>query len=129
MDSKSASLRPDGDIELSNESYYEHIVYPPCPQCHDGILKPDVVFFGANVPQQVAAEAERQVTDSDALIVVGSSLTVWSAYRLIKKALLQKAVIAIVNDGPTRADNEIRDEFKLTARAGYVLKQLLGFSK
>ena len=55
-----ASLRPDGDIELQNEAYYSSMNIPPCDEC-GGVLKPDVVFFGANVPREVHAQVDGQL--------------------------------------------------------------------
>ena len=81
-----ASLRPDGDIELQNEAYYSEMNIPACDEC-GGILKPDVVFFGANVPREVHAQVDSLLASSDAVLVVGTSLTVWSAFRVIKAAL------------------------------------------
>ena len=81
-----ASLRPDGDIELQNEAYYSDMNIPACSNC-GGILKPDVVFFGANVPREVHATVDGLLASSDAVLVVGTSLTVWSAFRVIKAAL------------------------------------------
>ena len=81
-----ASLRPDGDIELQNEAYYSDMNIPACDDC-GGILKPDVVFFGANVPREVHAQVDALLASSDAVLVVGTSLTVWSAFRVIKAAL------------------------------------------
>ena len=81
-----ASLRPDGDIELQNEAYYSSMNIPACDEC-GGLLKPDVVFFGANVPREVHAQVDSLLAQSDAVLVVGTSLTVWSAFRIIKAAL------------------------------------------
>lgn len=81
-----ASLRPDGDIELQNEAYYDDMNIPACDDC-GGVLKPDVVFFGANVPREVHAQVDELLASSDAVLVVGTSLTVWSAFRIIKAAL------------------------------------------
>ena len=81
-----ASLRPDGDIELQNEAYYADMNIPACNDC-GGVLKPDVVFFGANVPREVHAQVDSLLASSDAVLVVGTSLTVWSAFRIIKAAI------------------------------------------
>ncbi len=132
-------LRPDGDIELLNEGYYATMRIPGCEVC-GGVLKPDVVFFGANVPVEVHAEVDRRLAESDAVLVVGTSLTVWSAYRVIQAALKRAGegshttvegaaaapcLVAVVNDGPTRADPLITPHLRLAGRAGEVLPQLL----
>ena len=81
-------------------------VRPPVPRCAcGGILKPDVVFFGENVPVERVAAAMRSVDEADALLVAGSSLAVWSGFRFVKRAADRGIPIAIVNIGPTRADD------------------------
>jgi len=99
----SSTLRPDGDTELSHIDYSQFIV-PSCPSCTDGwshmgsdpdrsagILKPDLVFFGANVPSVVHAQADRLLESCDGLLIVGTSLTVWSAFRLVRQVFDQVA--------------------------------------
>ncbi|MEO5561580.1 MAG: Sir2 family NAD-dependent protein deacetylase, partial [Dokdonella sp.] len=67
-------------------------------------LKPDVVFFGENVPRERVERAEQSLTDSDAMLVVGSSLMVYSGYRFVRTAAEAGKPIAAVNLGRTRAD-------------------------
>jgi NAD-dependent SIR2 family protein deacetylase len=76
------------------------------PECHrcGGVLKPAVVFFGESVPKEKVDYAMSRVDEADALLVVGSSLTVWSGFRFVKRAHERGLPIAIVNIGPTRAD-------------------------
>ena len=99
----SAITRPDGDVDLDDTSDF---VVPDCADC-GGILKPDVVFFGENVP---AARVERcyaavdSVGDTGALLVVGSSLTVMSGYRFVRRAARAGTPVVIVNRGATRGD-------------------------
>src|SRR5260370_9498984 len=85
----------------------------PCDRC-GGVLKPDVVFFGENVPAAKVALAMQQVDEADALLVVGSSLSVWSGFRFVKRASEKNLPIPILNLGPTRADElaslKIEDE-------------------
>jgi NAD+-dependent protein deacetylase sirtuin 4 len=94
---------PDGDAELATE-LLERFVVPVCDAC-EGIMKPHVVFFGENVPAQVVGEAWRVFEDGDVLLVTGSSLTVYSGRRFIDRACRDKVPVAIVNRGPTRADD------------------------
>ncbi len=68
------------------------------------MLKPDVVFFGENVPKARVAEAYAALEESDAVLVVGSSLMVYSGYRFVDAAAEAKKPIAAVNLGRTRAD-------------------------
>jgi NAD+-dependent protein deacetylase sirtuin 4 len=111
---------PDGDAELPAWAVDSFRV-PACPQC-GGILKPDVVFFGENVPAARVADAWRLFAEAQVLLVVGSSLTVYSGRRFIYRAQQEGVPIGIVNLGPTRAD-----EFaavKVEGRLGSVLPRL-----
>lgn len=94
--------RPDGDVELADESHGEFAV-PGCVRC-EGIVKPDVVMFGESVPRSRVADASAAVFRADALLVVGSSLMVFSGFRFARQAAEQKKPIVIVNQGRTRAD-------------------------
>ena len=99
---RDATLRADADADL--ETDFSGLVPPPCPACHTGMMKPNVVFFGANVPKETTAAVTAAVESSDGLLVAGSSLMVFSAFRLVKKAAAAGVPIAIVNIGETRAD-------------------------
>lgn len=103
------TLRPDGDVELDVVDYRDFRV-PDCPAC-GGTLKPDVVFFGGTVPKPVAARAWRRLADADAVLVVGSSLMVWSGFRFVREASRRRLPIAVVNRGRTRADAWIDRKF------------------
>ncbi len=100
-----ASVAPDGDVDIENRDYSGFVV-PDCPAC-GGILKPDVVFFGENVPPERVARAFEGVAKADALLVVGSSLMVYSGYRFAEAAASAGKPIAAVNLGRTRADHLI----------------------
>jgi len=94
-------VAPDGDAEIAQESI-DRFAVASC-EC-EGILKPDIVFFGENVPRDRVADSMRAVEQSDALLVVGSSLAVWSGYRFARAAAERGVPIGIVNVGWTRAD-------------------------
>ncbi len=94
---------PDGDAVLTHTDH-DRFRVPSCAQC-DGVLKPDVVFFGEGVPAERVRNASEKLSQSDALLVVGSSLMVWSGYRIARKASEIGKPVAIVNRGTTRADN------------------------
>ncbi|KAI8911781.1 DHS-like NAD/FAD-binding domain-containing protein [Gorgonomyces haynaldii] len=96
-----SSSNPDGDVDIKWD--YDQFQYPSCVKC-DGILKPDVVFFGENLEPAVRDATFRRVDTCDGLLVFGSSLTVYSAFRLLKRAEASGRPIAIVNVGPTRGD-------------------------
>lgn len=93
---------PDGDAELDPVAY-EQLVVPSCQQC-GGVLKPAVVFFGENVPKARIDDAYRALAESDAVLVVGSSLMVFSGYRFAHRAADLGKPVIILNNGKTRAD-------------------------
>ena len=94
---------PDGDADLEGRDFAAFNV-PACDYC-GGILKPDVVFFGESVPRDRVERAMRGVQDADAMLVVGSSLMVYSGYRFAQAAADAGKPIAAVNLGRTRADH------------------------
>ncbi|MGH9408770.1 MAG: NAD-dependent protein deacetylase [Vicinamibacterales bacterium] len=108
---------PDGDAKLSNIDYGS-VDVPACPDC-GGILKPHVVFFGEGVPPARLAVAFDWLDAADALLVVGSSLMVFSGYRFVQAAARASKPVAVVNLGRTRADDLI--SVKLAAPCGDVL--------
>ncbi|KAJ6353759.1 hypothetical protein OIU76_002723 [Salix suchowensis] len=77
--------RPDGDIEIDEKFWEEDYHIPACPKCN-GVLKPDVVFFGDNVPKDRADKAMEAAKGCDAFLVLGSSLMTMSAFRLVRAA-------------------------------------------
>jgi NAD-dependent SIR2 family protein deacetylase len=97
-----ASDAPDGDADLVGHDFSSFRV-PPCPHC-GGVLKPDVVFFGENVPRDRVATAMQALDAADAMLVVGSSLMVFSGYRFAHAAAKAGKPVAVVNLGRTRAD-------------------------
>ncbi|KAI5672182.1 hypothetical protein M9H77_12546 [Catharanthus roseus] len=115
-------IRPDGDIEINEKFWEEEFHIPSCHKC-SGILKPDVVFFGDNVPKARADAAMEAAKTCDAFLVLGSSLMTMSAFRLIRAAHETGAATAIVNIGETRADAYV--PLKINARLGEILPRLL----
>jgi NAD-dependent SIR2 family protein deacetylase len=109
---------PDGDADLDDVRDFR---VAACLAC-DGTLKPDVVFFGESVPRPTVEAALAAVDVAEALLVVGSSLTVYSGYRFIRRAAERAIPIAIVNLGPTRGDPHAA--VRVDARAGDALPAL-----
>jgi NAD-dependent SIR2 family protein deacetylase len=99
----SAQAAPDGDADLEGRDFSSFSV-PSCEAC-DGMLKPDVVFFGENVPRARYEDARAALAQADALLVVGSSLMVYSGFRFARMAHEDGQPIAILNLGQTRADD------------------------
>ena len=98
-----AGIAPDGDADLERIDFSDFTV-PDCEACGAGVLKPDVVFFGANVPSDRVTKAMIALDAADALLIVGSSLMVWSGYRFAARAAERGQAIAAINRGRTRAD-------------------------
>ena len=96
-------IAPDGDANLCHEDV-NAFVAPDCASC-GGFMKPDVVFFGENVPRDRVASALEALDRAEALLVVGSSLMVFSGYRFARRAAETGKPIAILNQGRTRADD------------------------
>lgn len=94
---------PDGDADLESDDFSSFEV-PPCAQC-GGILKPDVVFFGETVPRDVVDTALAHLERADGMLIVGSSLMVYSGFRFVQAATRGKLPIAAINLGRTRADD------------------------
>ncbi|OOG46805.1 NAD-dependent protein deacetylase [Rhodanobacter sp. C01] len=97
-----ATDAPDGDADLEEQDFSSFQV-PRCLRC-TGMLKPDVVFFGENVPRERVDAGMQALHDADAMLVVGSSLMVYSGYRFANAAARAGKPIAAVNIGHTRAD-------------------------
>ncbi|KAK7480065.1 hypothetical protein BaRGS_00028702 [Batillaria attramentaria] len=117
---QSQEMAPDGDVSLTQEQV-EGFKVPECSRC-GGILKPEIVFFGDNVPRPTVAFVLERLAESDAVLVAGSSLEVYSGYRFVNKAHEQGKPIAIINIGNTRADKFA--DLKISARCGHVLQQI-----
>ena len=98
-----AAAAPDGDADIEAAAV-EAFKVPSCTRC-GGMLKPDVVFFGENVPRDRVDAALRALAKADAMLVVGSSLMVYSGYRFCEQAWASGKPIAAVNLGRTRADH------------------------
>jgi NAD-dependent SIR2 family protein deacetylase len=116
-----AGLAPDGDAHLEG-ALLDAVRVPDCPEC-GGVLKPAVVFFGEGVPRHRVEAATRALDAADALVVVGSSLMVYSAYRFCLAARSRGRPVAAVNRGRTRADELL--SLKLECDCGSALAAVL----
>jgi NAD-dependent SIR2 family protein deacetylase len=105
---------PDGDAAVEPDAL-EDFRAPACAAC-GGVLMPDVVFFGDNVPQARTAQALAEMEAADALLVVGSSLIVFSGFRFCRMAAAAGKPIAAINAGRTRADDLISLKLELPAQ-------------
>jgi NAD-dependent protein deacetylase/lipoamidase sirtuin 4 len=117
---RAAAPTPDGDADLPDDAVAEFRVVA-CVAC-GGVLKPDVVFFGGTVGEATMTDAWALLDASAALLVVGSSLAVYSGFRFVRRAHELGLPVALLNDGPTRADDLV--DVRVAARAGDVLPLL-----
>lgn len=118
-----ARAAPDGDADLDGMDFSRFDV-PACPACGTGLLKPDVVFFGENVPRERVSDALAALARSDAMLVAGSSLMVYSGLRFVQAAVAAGKPVAAVNLGRTRADDLLA--LKIEQPVGEALDTLAG---
>ncbi|OBB69372.1 NAD-dependent protein deacetylase [Mycobacterium sp. 852014-50255_SCH5639931] len=95
------AVAPDADAVVADTTSFRYL---DCPCC-GGMLKPDIVYFGESVAKEVVDQAYSLVDEADALLVTGSSLTVFSGYRFVRHAAALGRPIAIINRGRTRGDD------------------------
>ncbi|XP_034389053.1 NAD-dependent protein lipoamidase sirtuin-4, mitochondrial [Cyclopterus lumpus] len=114
---QTGGVAPDGDVFIEDEQVLNFRV-PSCENC-GGILKPEVTFFGDTVNKATVQFVHDRLRESDAVLVVGSSLQVYSGYRFLLAAGDRKMSVAIVNIGSTRADHLAK--LKVRGRCGEVL--------
>jgi NAD-dependent SIR2 family protein deacetylase len=115
---ENVKLNPDGDVDI--DAVGEMIV-PTCSVC-EGMLKPDVVFFGEFVPTTKFAAAAALIRAADALLIAGSSLVVNSGIRLLEQAVRRRLPVVIINRGQTKGD--ARATLKIDAGTSEVLSAL-----
>lgn len=96
-------VAPDGDADLARDDFTD-VQVPECRAC-GGVLKPDVVFYGDGVPAERVAQAFEWVDEADLLLIVGSSLMVYSGFRFARRAHARGIPVYALNQGRTRADD------------------------
>lgn len=114
---RSGGVAPDGDADLVEDDAADFEV-AACTSC-GGVLMPDVVFFGGSVPRPTLDAAWATFDRAEVLLVVGSSLAVFSGYRFVRRAAERGVPVAILNQGPTRGDPHAT--LRVDARAGEAL--------
>jgi NAD-dependent SIR2 family protein deacetylase len=95
------AVAPDADAVVADTASFRYL---DCPSC-GGMLKPNIVYFGESVAKAVVEQSFSLIDAADALLVAGSSLTVFSGYRFVRHAAALGIPVAIVNRGPTRGDD------------------------
>ena len=118
---KMVCIAPDGDADLEATDFSDFRI-PDCEIC-GGILKPSVVFFGEAVPRLRSEQALAAIQTADALLVVGTSLMVWSGFRLARAARQRDIAVVCVNRGRTRADHLLT--YKCEADCGALLSDVV----
>lgn len=118
---RAGAVNPDGDVDLEDAALAGFVVVD-CLAC-GGVLMPDVVYFGGSVPAERVLAASDLVDAATLLLVLGSSLTVFSGRRFVIRATACGTPVAIINEGPTRADDRAR--VRLDAPLGPTLSQLV----
>lgn len=121
LQAMTAAKAPDGDADLEDIAFHQFQI-PACASC-GGVLKPCVVFFGESVPRPRVERAYAYLEEADAVLIIGSSLMVFSGYRFCRTAKQQNKPIAAINLGRTRADNELT--LKITERCEELLPRLM----
>lgn len=102
LDALTAILAPDGDADVADE-YIRHVRIPTC-NCCDGLLKPNVVFYGSSVSKEIVDYLSAQLLEADAVLVIGTSLMVYSSFRFVRLAADHAIPIVCINQGLTRGD-------------------------
>ncbi|KAH6915948.1 DHS-like NAD/FAD-binding domain-containing protein [Coprinopsis sp. MPI-PUGE-AT-0042] len=128
MEKTNSQLRtnPDGDVAIEHLGVtYQDFVVPDCPSCaasghRNSVHKPEVIFFGETIPPEVKDRSFGDIEDGDKLLLIGTTLATYSAFRLVKHALELKKPVMLLNMGPTRADALPGIE-KIDTNAGEIL--------
>ncbi|KAF9563089.1 DHS-like NAD/FAD-binding domain-containing protein [Agrocybe pediades] len=121
---------PDGDVAIEHLGIsYSDFVVPECAEClveehRNSVLKPEVIFFGESIPKAVKEESFAQIEKCDQLLVMGTTLATYSAFRLLKHALELKKPVMLLNVGPTRADGLPAVE-KIDVPSGTVMRDVV----
>ncbi len=116
---RTALSAPDGDADLEAVDFFSFVI-PPCPHCGSRMLKPDVVFYGESVPRERVDRCLQAIDVARGVLVLGSSLMVYSGYRFVLAAEAARVPVAAVNRGTTRGDAAF--VLKLDADVGATLQ-------
>ncbi|TFY63772.1 hypothetical protein EVJ58_g3070 [Rhodofomes roseus] len=119
---------PDGDVVLEGVNYDEFVV-PDCPAClaenrHNNIQKPEVIFFGESITKEVKDRSFHDVENCDRLLLMGTTLATFSAFRLLKHAMDLHKPVLLLNLGPTRADG-LQGLEKIDIASGVVMRDVV----
>ncbi|KAI5824480.1 DHS-like NAD/FAD-binding domain-containing protein [Schizophyllum commune Tattone D] len=121
---------PDGDVAIEHLGVsYKDFVIPECPTClqehtHNNVHKPEVIFFGESIPEYWKERSIHDVEHASRVMLIGTTLATYSAFRLVKHALELKKPVLLLNVGPTRADGLPGVE-KIEIASGAILRDVV----
>ncbi|KAJ4475043.1 DHS-like NAD/FAD-binding domain-containing protein [Lentinula aciculospora] len=132
VEKEGAGLRtnPDGDVAIEHLGIsYDSFVIPECPTClqenrHNNVHKPDLVFFGESITEHVKKRSYLDIENSDRVLLMGTTLATYSAFRLLKHALELNKPVLMINVGPSRADG-VEGVHKLDIASGDVMRDVV----
>ncbi|KAF8825658.1 hypothetical protein HHX47_DHR6000286 [Lentinula edodes] len=121
---------PDGDVAIEHlGASYNDFVIPECPTClqenrHNDVHKPDLIFFGESISEHVKKRSYLDIENSDRLLLIGTTLATYSAFRLLKHALALGKPVLMINVGPSRAD-VVEGVHKLDIASGDIMRDVV----
>ncbi|KAJ4473457.1 DHS-like NAD/FAD-binding domain-containing protein [Lentinula edodes] len=121
---------PDGDVAIEHlGASYNDFVIPECPTClqenrHNDVHKPDLIFFGESISEHVKKRSYLDIENSDRLLLIGTTLATYSAFRLLKHALALGKSVLMINVGPSRAD-VVEGVHKLDIASGDIMRDVV----
>jgi len=115
-------IRADGDSHITSDAFDQFLV-PDCASCSHEVVMPDLVFFGGTLKKDVKEAAAKVIEDCDALLILGSSCSTLSCFRLVRACSQAGKPIAMVNIGETRVDDMI-DVVKIEGHVDEVLSHV-----
>ncbi|KAJ6619877.1 DHS-like NAD/FAD-binding domain-containing protein [Mycena sp. CBHHK59/15] len=121
---------PDGDVAIESlGTSYNTFIVPRCPSCLlqdriNSVHKPEVVFFGESIPQHVKDQSFRDVEAADRLLIIGTTLATYSAFRLLKRAVELGKPVLLLNVGPSRADG-VKEVDRIDMASGLIIRQVV----
>ncbi|PPQ98937.1 hypothetical protein CVT24_003564 [Panaeolus cyanescens] len=120
---------PDGDVAVEHLGIsYSDFVVPDCPSClsegyQNSVQKAGVIFFGESIPKYIRDRSFRDVEECDRLLLMGTTLATYSAFRLVKHAIELNKPVMLLNLGPTRADS-LPEVIKLEVATGAIMRRV-----
>ncbi|KAJ7043724.1 DHS-like NAD/FAD-binding domain-containing protein [Mycena alexandri] len=121
---------PDGDVAIEHlGAAYNTFIVPECPSCLsedriNSVHKPEVIFFGESIPQPVKDQSFHDVEDADRLLVIGTTLATYSAFRLLKRAVELGKPVLLLNVGPSRGDS-VSEVDRIDMASGLIIRDVV----